>query len=108
MVQPAKLATPLVTVTGSGVQLRLAPEVRVPLLFANVTWVLLAEMTMFWPGSWTARLGWIGHAVPPVIVPPGVWLRKPSWAAGPTVRLKVALVPEDSGLARPGVVSAAL
>src|SRR4051794_4405051 len=48
-----------------------------------------SPVTVLPPASWTVPFGWVAKAVPPVALD-GCWL-KASWAAVPTVMLKLLL-----------------
>ena len=65
------------------------PLVGVPAVIASVT-VEASVVTVFPPASWTVTLGWVENALPPVAPEGGC--EKASWAAAPTVMLKVPLV----------------
>ena len=84
---PAKLATPATATTGFPVQLSVPPAGLVPI--ASVT-LLVSVVTVLLPASCTATFGWVVNAMP-ALAPATCWV-KPSFAAGPTVTLKVALV----------------
>ena len=91
MLQPAKLATPLVGVSGFAlVQVSAAAvgfEGRVMLSVIG----LVSPTTVLPPASCTATDGCVPRAVPPVDVPGSTV--KPSFIAGPTAMVNAALVP---------------
>jgi hypothetical protein len=64
--QPAKVATPLLTVTGFVVQLRIA--VGSPPVNASVTEVVLSVVTTLPPASSTETTGCCANALPAVAV----------------------------------------
>ena len=83
--QPAKVATPAVTVIGLVVQPeRVPPAGLVPIV--SVIWVVLSVVTMLPPASSTLTTGWAAKALPPAVLA-GVVV-KIVWVAGPTVMLK--------------------
>ena len=93
MSHPAKVATPATALSGFVVQLRVAPPAEVML---RVTGVLL-EVTVLPPASWTVTTGCVPKSVPPVELEG--FVVKMSLLAGPTVMVRLALIPLVSPLA---------
>ena len=79
--QPAKVATPLVTTTGLVEQPESVPEEGL-LPIVKVTSVLLSVVTTLLPASSTLTTGWAAKTTPPLVLPGEVV--KTSWLAGPS------------------------
>ena len=87
ILQPAKVATPLVAPSGLVVQARVPAGLPAPT--ARVM-ELVAVVTVLPPTSWTVTTGWVVHVAP--LAPPPGWVVKPSWVAAPIVMAKALLV----------------
>jgi hypothetical protein len=88
ILQPVKVATP--ATTGSGfalVQLNVAPP---ELVIVNVTEVVLSVVIVLPPRSCTFTTGCAGKTTPPVELVG--WVVKPTFAAAPTVMVKLGVL----------------
>ena len=86
ILQPAKLAVPVLALSGFVVQARVPPGL-VPM--ASVI-ELVAVVTVLPPASSTVTLGWVPQTAP--LAPPPGWVVKTSWEAAPMVMGTLLLV----------------